>query len=75
MSVIIDEVRSADIRGGAAWFRVEPGFWVANTGGRYLGAVELLRSGGYSARNDTGAEVGVFASLAEARGAVASESS
>lgn len=73
MSVMIDEARSADISRGAAWFQVEPGFWVANTGGQYLGAVERLRSGGFSARDDTGAEVGVFASLAEARGAVTSD--
>jgi len=71
MSVTIDAAPSTQAR--AAWFQVEPGFWVANTDGRYLGAVERLRTGGFSARDETGAEVGWFATLHEARGAVTSE--
>jgi len=73
MSLFVDAAPATEVRPAAAWFQVEPGFWVANTDGRYLGAVERLRSGGFSARDETGCEVGWFATLAEARAAVTSE--
>ncbi|MCR2812380.1 hypothetical protein NQ166_03120 [Microbacterium sp. zg.Y1090] len=73
MTVMLDAAPTLEERQAAAWFPVETGFWVANTGGRYLGAVERLRSGEFSARDATGAEVGCFGTLAEARDAVTSE--
>ncbi|MFF2631833.1 hypothetical protein ACFVR6_02995 [Microbacterium sp. NPDC058021] len=73
MSVMIDTAPSTEVRSAAAWFEVEQGFWVANTGGQYLGAVERERWGGFCALDETGARIGWFPSLAAARDAVVSE--
>ncbi|MDJ1114579.1 hypothetical protein QNI14_08945 [Microbacterium sp. LX3-4] len=53
----------------ALWHEVEPGFWVGNTPGRFLGSVEFDHTG-YIARDQAGVRVGKYSDAIEARIAV-----
>lgn len=55
--------------GTASWHEVEPGFWVGNTPGRFLGTVEFDRTG-YIARDHAGVRVGRYSDAVEARTAL-----
>jgi len=74
MTTIEDTARVTEVangRAGSLWHEVETGFWVANSGGVFLGSIEREQDGRYLARSATYAGVGSFPTLAAAQVAMA----
>ncbi len=70
MTTIAPAPFSADTLDDAPlWVEVEPGFWVGNAVGRFLGTVEA-REGRFAAYDSTRALIGTFAELTHAHAAV-----
>jgi hypothetical protein len=50
-----------------SWTRVQAGLWVGKRNGDFAGMIESLPSGGFEATSRLALEVGIFATIAEAK--------
>jgi len=74
MTTIEDTVRGSNLGvdyAASLWHEVEQGFWVANSGGVFLGTIERQQDGRYFARSAISELVGKFPTLALAQMAMA----
>ena len=74
MTTIEDTVRSSNLGldyAPSLWHEVEQGFWVANSGGVFLGTIERQQDGRYFARGATSVGIGKFPTLVLAQMATA----
>jgi hypothetical protein len=73
MTMIESGTRSGRVGAGddvRSWHEVEPGYWVGNTDGAFLGTIEETPAGRFAARNAISSHLGEYSTLSQARWAI-----